>query len=167
MSPGRTTEHRKRAATGLKSRSLKVTMASVRPLMAVSRTISSFVSGSIGRVRIISSTLFPTKVSSSSTADTSSLLASQAARCSGRVRADSYSSIRGTDKTIRIGEPAPPRALGAMRQHCYGRPPPVHPRPRHMPSCINRILPAILRCQADMRKTPNHGHCDGNWTVVR
>src|SRR6266576_4277137 len=45
------------------------------------------------------STLFPTEASSSSTADTSSLLAPDAARCSGRVRTDSYSSIKGTDKS--------------------------------------------------------------------
>jgi hypothetical protein len=54
ISPGRDTAQRKRAATGLKSRSLKVTMASARPLMAVSNTISSFGSGNIGRSRIAS-----------------------------------------------------------------------------------------------------------------
>src|SRR5260370_29795569 len=59
----------------------------------------TFGSGSIGRVRIINSTLFPTDASSSSTADTSSLLAPHAARCPGRVRTDSYSSIKGTDKS--------------------------------------------------------------------
>jgi hypothetical protein len=55
--PGRTTEQRKRIATGLKFRSLKVTIASGRPLIAVSNTISG--SGCIGRVRITNSTLFP------------------------------------------------------------------------------------------------------------
>jgi len=102
ISPGRSTEQRKRAATGLKSRALKVTMASARPLIAVSRTISSFGSGSIGRVRIINSTLFPTEASSSSTADTSSLLAPLAVRCSGRVKTDSYSNIKEVlrDRTL-------------------------------------------------------------------
>ena len=39
-------------------------------------------------------------------------------------------------KAMRTGEPAPPPALGAMRLHRYGRLPPVHLCPKHMPSLL-------------------------------
>jgi hypothetical protein len=55
--------------TRLKSRFLKVMIASARPLIAVSKTISSFGSPGIVRRRTASSTLSPTKANSSKTAD--------------------------------------------------------------------------------------------------
>jgi hypothetical protein len=82
-STGRSTAHPKSFAAVLKCRSLDVTIASAYPLIAVSKTISSFGSGSIGCSRTANSTLSHTKANSSRTADTSSVVAPQAARIKG------------------------------------------------------------------------------------
>jgi hypothetical protein len=94
---GKITAQSNSLLASLKSRWLKVTMASAFPLTAVSRTISSFASDSLGRQRNASLTCLATDARSSRTRWTSFALNPHAARCSGRVRTASYSIMRGTE----------------------------------------------------------------------
>ena len=98
-SPGRITKQPNRPATGLKCRWLKVTIASACPLTAVSKTISSFGSGNAGLQRNAIVTRLQTSARPPRTLATSSSLAHEAFRCSGRFRTSSYSSISGTESS--------------------------------------------------------------------
>ena len=74
-------------------------MASAFPFTAVSKTMSSFASDSFGRQRNASLTCLATEARSSRTRPTSPAVNPHAARCSGRVRTASYSSMRGTESS--------------------------------------------------------------------
>ena len=96
---GRMTAQSKLFVTDAKSLRLNVTIALALPLIAVSRTMSSFGSDSLGRQRNASRTGLATATTSSRTDPTSSESNPHAAKCSGLVSTDSYSRIKGTESS--------------------------------------------------------------------
>lgn len=97
---GDSTEIPKCAAAEIKSARLKVTMASARPLIAVSNTISSSGSCSCGRHWKWIGTSTATRHTASSSSSTSLGSSSEILRCSNLVRTASYSSTSAVEMRI-------------------------------------------------------------------
>ncbi len=122
---GRITRQPNCPATRSKSRWLKVTIASACPLTAVSRTISSFGSDNAGLQRNANLTRLPTSARPSRTSATSSPLAPDAFKCSGRLRTASYSNISGTEITTQTAGRVRPARSDAKRPSRSEKLPPV------------------------------------------
>jgi hypothetical protein len=111
-----------RAGTVPKSRTLNVTNPSARPLIAVSRTISSPGSRNCGRHRTCVFTGSAIATKASRNISTSRSLNPAASRCSASEQVASYSMASGTltNSVILLCRAAKPRSLNSWVFLCFG-----------------------------------------------